>query len=296
MPRKRWYGRDRGLQVRMAFTMLMLIAAFLVFALVLFHFTHVGIILFLIPLVGLVFQYYASDKLVLLTAGARIVEPRQAPELHGIVQRLAQQADLPMPKVALVDSPMPNAFATGRSPKHAVVAATTGLLHTLPPAEVEAVLAHEMTHIRNRDMIVMTMAGSLAAVASWVVQLGFWFGLGGQDDDREGGLLQVLLVSLVAWLFGTLLMAALSRYREFAADRGGALLTGSPSTLASALLRVSGAMQRIPTQDLRSAQPISALFFSAPTKEQALGLFADHPPIQQRVERLQKLEREMSLR
>jgi heat shock protein HtpX len=153
-----------------------------------------------------------------------------------------------------------------------------------------------MTHIRNRDMIVMTMAGSLAAVASWILQIGFWFGLGGGDDDRDGGFLQVLLVSLVAWLFGTLLMAALSRYREYAADRGGALLTGSPSTLASALLRVSGTMQRIPNQDLREAQPISALYFSAPTKEQFVGLFADHPPIQRRIARLQKLEREMSLR
>jgi heat shock protein HtpX len=296
MSRKRWYGRDLNLQARMAFTMLLLVAGYLVFTLVLFHFTHLGFILFALPLIGLFVQYYASDKLVLLTAGARIVGPQQAPELHGIVQRLAQQADLPMPKVALIDSSMPNAFATGRSPKHAVVAVTSGLLRTLPPAEIEAVLAHEMTHIRNRDMIVMTMAGSLAAVASWIVQLGFWFGIGGDDEDQNGGFLQILVVSLIAWLFGTLLMAALSRYREFAADRGGAMLTGSPSTLASALLHVSDTMHRIPSQDLRQAQPLSALYFSAPSRAQVAGIFADHPPIQKRIARLQKMEQEMARR
>jgi heat shock protein HtpX len=299
MQQNKWYGRDSGLIGRMAFTMFLLTALYLVFSFVLFRFTHLGVVLFVIPLVGLFFQYFFSDKIVLSSAGARIIEPEQAPELYGTVQRLVQQADLPMPRIAIMDSQMPNAFATGRSPKHAVVAVTTGLLHQLPQSELEAVLAHELTHVRNRDMLVMTMAGSFAAVATWILQWGFWFGLGSsRDDDRDngGGFIVILLVSVVVAFVSHLLVMALSRYREYAADRGSAILTGSPDQLASALLRISGTMERIPTEDLRQAQPLSALYFAAPKKESLTELFSDHPTVQKRIERLQRFQSQMALR
>jgi heat shock protein HtpX len=296
MQRKRWYGRDVGLQARMGFTMLLLTVVYIIFAFVLFRFTHFGFFVFAIPLIGLFFQYWFSDKIVLATAGARIVSAQQAPELHGIVQRLAQQADLPMPRVAIIDTAMPNAFATGRNPQNAVIAVTRGLLNQLSGPELEAVLGHEMSHIRNRDMTVMTMAGSFAAVASWIVQMGFWFGLGSRDsrDNNNGMSFAVfLLISVAVAAISHLLVMALSRYREYAADRGGAILTGAPEQLESALLRISGTMQRIPTQDLRDAQPLSALFFAAPTKETVIGILSDHPTVEQRIARLQRLEREM---
>jgi len=291
MARSRWYGRDTSLQARMAFTMLLLTVIYLIFAFILFKYTHAGIILFALPLVGLFAQYYFSDKLVLTSVGARIVDAAQAPELYGIVQRLAQQADLPMPRLAIVDNRMPNAFATGRGLRHAVVAVTTGLLSALTTPEIEAVLAHEMTHIRNRDMVVMTMAQSFAAVAAFIVQVGFWFGLGGERDrDNNNGFVIILLASVVVALVSRMLVLALSRYREYAADRGSAILTGSPENLASALLRITGTMQRIPNQDLREAQPLSALFIAAPTKQIFFEIFSDHPSVEKRIARLQQFE------
>jgi heat shock protein HtpX len=297
--KRRWYGRDFGLQARMSFTMLLLALLYIIFAVVLFRVTSLGIFLFL-PLVGLFFQYWVSDKLVLASAGAKVVNASQAPELYGIVQRLAQQADLPMPRVAITDSRMPNAFATGRGPRHAVIAVTTGLLQQLNPQEIEAVIGHEMTHIKNRDMIVMTMAGSFAAVAAWIVQMGFWFtgGYGGgwgggRNRNNNNGIFVVLIISAVVAVISHLLVLALSRYREYAADRGSAILTGSPEQLASALLRISGTIQRIPNQDLREAQPLSALFIASPTKESFMEIFADHPSIEKRIARLQRFEQEM---
>jgi heat shock protein HtpX len=297
MKRKNWYGRDVGLQARMAFTMLLLTVVYIIFAFVLFRFTHLGVFIFALPLVGLFFQYFFSDKIVLSSVGARIVDAQQAPDLYGTVQRLVQQADLPMPRVALIDSSMPNAFATGRSPKHAVVAVTTGLLRQLSQPELEAVLAHELTHVRNRDMVVMTMAGSFAAVAAWIVQMGFWFGLGSRDDrDNGNSFAVVLLVSVLVAAISHMLVLALSRYREYAADRGSAILTGSPEQLSSALLRITGAMQHIPSQDLREAQPLSALFIAAPSKAGVMELFSDHPSVEKRIARLQRLDQSMARR
>lgn len=294
---KRWYGRDLGLQARMGFTMLLLTGLYLVFAYVLFRYTHQALIFIAFPLGMLIVQYFASDKLVLGSMGAHIVDAQQAPDLYSMVQRLAQQADLPMPRVAIMNTSMPNAFATGRNPKHAVVAVTTGLLQQLPPREIEAVLAHEMSHVKNRDVTVMMMAGSLAAVASFVVQMGFWFGIGG-DDDRDNGnsFLVILLVSLVVGFLSNLLVMAISRYREYAADRGSAQLTGAPEELESALLRISGNMQRIPDQDLRQAQPMAALFFASPKRASISTLFSDHPPVEKRIARLQRFDRGMALR
>jgi heat shock protein HtpX len=280
----------------MAFTMLLLTIVYLIFAFVLFRFTHLGLFVFIIPLVGLFFQYYFSDKLVLASVGARVVEPAQVPEVFGIVQRLAQQADLPMPRIAIVNTPMPNAFATGRNPQNAVIAVTSGLLRVLSGPELETVLAHEMSHIRNRDMTVMTMAGSFAAVAAWIVQMGFWFGLMGDSRDRRdngNGFLVVLLVSVAVAFISHILVMTLSRYREYAADRGAAILTGAPEQLASALLRINGTMQGIPSKDLREAQPLSALFIAAPSKDTIFELFSDHPSVEHRIERLQRIERTM---
>jgi heat shock protein HtpX len=296
MQRNRWYGRDWGLQGRMAFTMLLLTAVYLVFSFVLFRFTRIGAFIFILPLVGLFFQYWLSDKLVLSSVGARIVDASQAPQLYGIVQRLAQQADLPMPRLAIMDNSMPNAFATGRSPRHAVIAVTSGLLNTLSAPELEAVLGHELTHIRNRDMIVMTMAGSFAAVAAWITQMGLWFGLWGGDDrdNNNSGFIIVLLVSMAVWAVSHMLVLALSRYREFAADRGSAIITGAPEQLCSALLRITGSMSRIPNQDLRQAQPLSALYIAAPTRQTVSEFFSDHPSVEKRIARLQQFERSMA--
>lgn len=296
MPRSKLPGGDAGLQVRMAVTLLLLTAVYLIFTYVLFLYTGAGIVLFLIPLVGLVAQYFLSDKMVLASSGAHVISREQAPEIYGAIERLAQAAALPTPRVALIDTEMPNAFATGRSPKHAVVAVTTGLLKKLPPEEVEAVLAHEMTHVKNRDMTIMTMASSFAAVASWITSWGLLFGVGGDDRERDSGngFIVILLVSLAVQLISQFLILALSRYREYAADRGSALLTGAPEQLESALLRISGSMRSIPTRDLRQAQPLSALYFAAPTRELLGELTSDHPSIEHRVQRLQRIRRQMS--
>ncbi|HCG00145.1 MAG TPA: zinc metalloprotease HtpX [Chloroflexi bacterium] len=299
MPRSRIPKADASLQLRMLVTMLLLTALYLVFTFVLFKVTHFGLVLFLIPIVGLVVQYYYSDKMVLAASGARIVSREQAPEIYGMIERLAQAAALPTPKVAIIDSAMPNAFATGRSPKHAVVAVTTGLIQKLPPQEVEAVLAHEMTHIRHRDMTIMTMASSFAAVAAFITSWGLWFGIGmgGSDErDNNGGnaFIVILLAALAVQVISHFLILALSRYREYAADRGGAILTGAPEQLASALLRISGSMQSIPSKDLRAAQPLSAMYFAAPTREFIGELLMDHPSIEHRLARLQSIERQMA--
>ncbi len=303
MQRRNWYGRDVSLQIRMAVTVLLLIVTFLIFGAVLFAFTKVYLFLIIIPLIGLVVQYFASDKLVLAATGAKEVSPQQAPQLHDMVARLAQLADLPKPKIALMDSAMPNAFATGRNPKHAVVAVTSGLLNRLTPAELEAVLGHELTHIRNRDMTVMTMASSILAVASWLTQIliwtGMWGGMGGgfgdrrRDNNQAYGLLVVLAVSVLTWFVSYVLINALSRYREYAADRGSAILTGSPENLISALVRISGDMARVPTEDLRKAQPMSALYIAPPQREYLTEVFSDHPSLQHRIARLQSLQQQM---
>ena len=304
MQRRTWYGRDTTLQIRMALTVFLLFLTFLVFGFVLFALTKAFVFLIIIPVIGLVVQYFASDKLVLASTGAREVTAEQAPKLHAMVERLAQLADLPKPRVAIMDSGMPNAFATGRNPKHAVIAVTTGLLNRLPTPEVEAVLAHEMTHIRNRDMVVMTMARPILAVASWLTQILIWTGMwggfgggyGGRGRDNSAGfsILIVLAVSALTWFVSYVLVNALSRYREYAADRGGAILTGSPENLISALSRISDEMTRVPTQDLRQAQPMSALYIAPPKREYISEAFSDHPSLQHRIARLQALQQQMA--
>ena len=245
--------------------------------------------------VGLaVFQLFGSDKLALHAMGAREVTPAQAPELHAMIDRLCVQADLPKPKVAVADTRMPNAFALGRSPKSATVCATTGIMETLTPAELEGVMAHELTHIANRDVLVMTLAGFFATIAAYIVQFGFLFGGGSSDDDDNPSVLVLFLVSIGVYIVSFFLMQALSRYREFAADRGAALITGRPSALAAALTRISSGMDRIPERDLRASSELSAFYFFPPDTGKAIGsLFATHPPMEKRIAALQRLEMQL---
>jgi heat shock protein HtpX len=237
---------------------------------------------------------FASDKLALAAMGARQVSPAEAPQLHAMIERLCVQADLPKPKVAIVNTRMPNAFALGRSPKSATVAATTGIMELLSPAELEGVLAHELTHVANRDVLVMTLASFFATIAAYIVQFGFFFGGSTSDDDDNPSMLVLFVVSIVVYIVSFFLMQALSRYREFAADRGAAILTGRPSALASALVRISGGMERIPQKDLRAQAELSAFYFFPPNVKSSLaGLFATHPPMEKRIAALQRLEAQL---
>jgi heat shock protein HtpX len=242
-------------------------------------------------------QLFLSDKIGLAAMGAKEVTPEQAPGLHAMIERLCIQADLPKPKVAVADTPMPNAFAMGRSPKNATVCATTGIMETLEPHELEAVMAHELTHVKNRDVMIMTIASFFAMIASTIVQFGFFFGGGhgmADSDDDSPSFMVVLLVSFAVYILSFFLMLALSRYREFSADKGAAIITGRPSALSSALMKISGQMERVPEQDLRAAQQLSAFFIIPPTAKSAVrSLFMDHPPTEKRIERLQRYEAEL---
>ena len=228
--------------------------------------------------------------------GARVVSPQEAPQLHAMIDRLCVQADLPKPRVAVAQTAMPNAFALGRSPKSATVCATTGIMELLSPAELEGVMAHELTHIANRDVMVMTLAGFFATIAAYIVQFGFLFGGGmGSSDDEDGpGFLVLFLVSLAVYVVSFLLMQALSRYREYAADRGAAVITGRPSALASALHKISSGMHRIPQRDLRASSELSAFYFFPPGVGKGIGaIFATHPPMEKRIAALERLEMQL---
>jgi heat shock protein HtpX len=240
-------------------------------------------------------QVFASDKLALRAVGAREVSPQEAPELHAMIERLCIQADLPKPKVAVMHSTMPNAFAMGRSQKAATVCVTTGVMELLSPAELEGVLAHELTHIINRDVMIMTLASFFATIASFIVQFGFFFGGGGDSDDDDGpGFLVVLLVAVAVYIVSFFLMQALSRYREFAADRGAAVITGRPSALASALMKIAGTMERIPQTDLRAHAEMNAFYiFPANAKKSLFNLFSTHPPMEKRIAALERLEAQL---
>jgi heat shock protein HtpX len=242
-------------------------------------------------------QFLTSDKIALFSMGAKEVTPQEAPQLHAIVERLCVQANVPKPRIAIAQTAMPNAFAVGRSPKKATVCATTGILDLLEPAELEAVLGHELTHVLNRDVLVMTIASFFASIAAFIVQIGFWFG-GAFDDENQGGAISfiaVVVISAVVYVVSWLLLQALSRYREFAADRGSAILTGRPSALISALLKISGSMQQVPQQDLRAANGELAAFYIFPpkAKQTVASLFSTHPPLEARIAALQRLEAQL---
>ena len=296
MPAPRSFGRDRGLQARMLFTMFLLGLLYVILIAVLIAAGAGAITIAVIAAVLFLVQYFTSDKIALASMGAHEVSPQDQPDLHAIIERLCIQANLPKPRVAVAETQMPNAFAVGRSPGTATVCATTGLLELLSPSELEAVLAHELTHVQNRDVMIMTIASFFASIASFIVQIGFWFGLGFDDNDENGpGILVVILVSAVVYLISYVLIQTLSRYREFAADRGSAIITGRPSSLSSALLKISGTMDQIPQRDLRAASGELAAFYIFPpkAKQSVSNLFATHPPLEARLEALARLEAQL---
>jgi heat shock protein HtpX len=294
MARPTSFGKDTGLQLRMTLTLFLLglVYAVLVGAVIASRAT------FLLVLVAGMFllQVFASDKLALHAMGAREVSPQEAPQLHAMVERLCVQANLPKPRIAVANTRMPNAFAIGRSPKKATVCATTGIMELLSPAELEGVMAHELTHVQNRDVMVMTIASFFATVAAYIVQFGFFFGgggMGGNDDDSPS-MAVVILLSVVVYVISFLLLQALSRYREFAADRGAAVITGRPSALSAALMKISGAMERIPQRDLRASEELAAFYIFPPHAKQSLmNLFSTHPPMEKRIAALSRLEAQL---
>src|SRR5215211_1912938 len=293
MPRPTSFGRDTGLQVRMAVTLFLLGALYVALVVALLGSGVNGVTVAIIAGGLAALNLFASDKLALAAMGARVVTPEQAPQLHAMIERLCVQADLPKPKVAVAQTSMPNAFALGRSPKSATVCATTGIMELLSPAELEGVMAHELTHVANRDVLVMTLASFFATIAAYIVQFGFFFG-GTSDDDDNPSVMVLFLVSIGVYIVSFFLMQALSRYREFAADRGAALITGRPSALASALTRIAGGMHRIPERDLRATQELSAFYIFPPGAGKAIGsLFSTHPPMEKRIAALQRLEMQL---
>ncbi|HKS70658.1 MAG TPA: zinc metalloprotease HtpX [Ktedonobacterales bacterium] len=305
--RPRWYKPDIGLSVRMVLTIFVLGLIYVVFGGVMIK---LGYGIFAIPFALIIagVQIFFSDKIALGSMGAKEVSQAEAPQLHDIIGRLAAQADLPMPKVYLVNTSLPNAFATGRDKNHAVVAVTTGLINNMSGPELEAVIAHELTHVLNRDMLVMTIAAFFSMVIGIVTQqlmwAGMWGGYGGgfgrgRRNNDEGQLFLIaLLVSAVVYFLSFLLTRMLSRARELAADRGSALITGAPQNLASALLKldaiIKGGAARIPVQDFRQAQTVNALFIMPALRGDSLGsLFSTHPSTEERVKRLMEMQRQM---
>ncbi len=293
------FGKDTGLQARMVMTLFLLGLVYVVFVGVLFAAGAGAGVIVVVALVLLLLQLFGSDKIAMATMGVKEVSPAEEPELHGIVERLCVQADLPKPRVCVIETSMPNACAMGKSQKSATVCATRGILELLDPPELEGVMAHELTHVINRDVMVMTLASFFATLASMIAQFALFFGGGfgggyGRSNEEEEEIMLVLLVSVLVYAISFLLLRALSRYREFAADRGSAVLTGRPSALASALLKISGTMDRVPTQDLRRAEGMSAFFIlPARTKKSLMNIFADHPPLEQRLAALERLESQL---
>ena len=296
------FGRDTKLSLRMLLAGGTLGLLYVVFAVVLFNVLNVGLAPMLIIVVGIaLFQYYTSDKLALAASGAKIVTAEQEPELHAMVERLCAMADLPKPRIAVIESDVPNAFATGRSPKHAAIAVTSGLWRRLEPQEVEGVLAHELAHIAHRDVLVMTLASFFAMLAAMLTRLGLYasmFGGGGNNrDNNNNGLpvwLVVMLVSMVTYALSFVLIRTISRYREYSADRGAALVTGAPEHLMSALQKIASGITSIPDKDLREVASMNA-FFIVPTsiKSSVSELFSTHPPMEKRLARLAEIAREM---
>jgi heat shock protein HtpX len=297
------FGRDTGLSLRMLATGGLLGLLYVGFAIVLFYALNVGLAPMLVIVIGIAaVQYWTSDKLALAASGAKIVSRDAAPELHAMVERLCALADLPTPRIAVIDSDVPNAFATGRNPKHAAVAVTTGLWRRLEPQEVEAVLGHELSHIANRDVLVMTVASFFAMLAAMITRFGLYFGMWGgggrsSNNNNQGGIpvwLIVVAAAAITYAISFILIRTISRYREYAADRGSAVITGAPENLMSALQKISGSIAQIPERDLREVSAMSAFFILPTNLRTAAGeIFMDHPPLEKRLAALAKIARDM---
>ena len=304
IPKPAWQKRDSGLTIRMIFSFAILTLLYLIFLSVLAYLGIGFIPILLIASAMILAQWYFSDKIVLWSSRAKVVSREQYPELHDLVERIVARNNLSKPRIAVIEKDMPNAFATGRGKKSSVVAVTTGLLNILDTEELEGVVAHELTHIRNRDALVLTLASLFSTVAWYLMQFGFYGGLYGgggygygNDRDRNGGglMLIILLVAMLTWVISFLIIRAISRYREFAADRGSAQMTGKPVKLANALMKISGTMRRIPTKDLREVEGLNAFFIVPALSGSTIGnLFSTHPPVEKRVQKLMEMEASMS--
>ncbi|SRR5712692_9670001 len=297
-----WQKRDTGLTIRMVFSFAILTLLYLIFLSVLAYLGIVFIPIIIIASGMILAQWYFSDKIVMWSSGAKLVSKEQYPQLHELIERIVARNNLPKPRIAVINKNMPNAFATGRGQKSSVVAVTTGLLDILDTEELEGVVAHELTHIRNRDALVLTLASLFSTVAWYLMQFGFYGGLygggggyGGRDRNSGGAMLIILLVAMLTWVVSFLIIRAISRYREFAADRGSAQMTGKPVKLANALMKISGTMRRIPTKDLREVEGLNAFFIVPALSGSTIGnLFSTHPPVEKRVQKLMEMEASMS--
>jgi heat shock protein HtpX len=293
-----WKKRDTGLTARIIVSFAVLTMLYLVFLSVL---VYVGLNFIAIAVIAgamVLLQWYFSDKIVLWSTGAKVVSREQFPELHDLVERIVARNDLPKPRVAVINTRMPNAFATGKTPKSSIVAVTTGLMEALDTEELEGVVAHELAHIKNRDVLVLTLASLFSTVAWYLMQFSFYGGMyggGRRDRDSAGGMALVMIVAIVTWFVSFLIIRAISRYREYVADRDSALMTGKPAKLANALLKISGNMKRIPTKDLRQVEGMNAFFIIPALSGDAFAsIFSTHPPVDKRIRKLMEMESAMS--
>ena len=294
-----WQKRDAGLTARMIISFAVLTVLYIVFLSVLAYAGVGAIAIAVIAGILILAQWYFSDKIVLWSTGAKIVSREQFPELHDLVERIVARNNLSKPRIAVINTRMPNAFATGKTPKSSIVAVTVGLMDQLDPEELEGVIAHELAHIKNRDVLVLTLASLFSMIAWYLMRFGMYgamFGGHGRRDNQGGAaMLLILVIAIVTWIASFIIIRAISRYREYVADRDGALITGKPSKLASALLKISGTMKRIPTRDLREVEGMNAFFIIPAISGDALtNLFSTHPPVAQRVKKLMEMEAAMS--
>ena len=288
------WKRDSGLTARMTLSFIILGILYVVFLSIL-HFLGVGYIpLAFIAGVMIMAQWYFSDKIVLWTSGAKIVSKEEYPQLHNIVENLVNKNGIPKPKVAVVNSGVPNAFATGKSPRSSLIAVTTGILGLLDDEELEAVIGHELTHVRNRDVLVLTLASVFSTVAWYLAQFSFFGGYQSRNRDSGNATIIVILVAIVTWVVSFLIIRAISRYREYSADRGGAIMTGRPDKLADALMKISGKMSKIPANELQKVQKMNAFFIiPALSGSSIANLFSTHPPVEKRVQKLKEMMTDM---
>lgn len=295
--KRKAFGRDRGLSARMFLTTFLLGLLYVVFFVVLLSVLNLSIAAVIVIIGALaLLQYFTSDKLALKASGAKVVSREQAPELHDMVERLCAMADLPKPRVAVIPSDVPNAFATGRNPKNAVVAVTEGLWRRLEPREVEGVMAHELAHIQHRDVLIMTVASFFSMVAAMIVRFGIYSSMFRGSRDNAGALAFVAMigVAILTYVISYVLILTLSRYREYAADRGAAVITGAPEYLMSALQKISNQMTRIPARDLREVEGMNAFFIVPVSVRKSVGeLFMTHPPMEKRIAKLAEIAQEM---
>ncbi|HKY10426.1 MAG TPA: zinc metalloprotease HtpX [Nitrososphaera sp.] len=299
-----WQKRDTGLTARMIVSFAVLTVLYIIFLSVLAYVGVSAIAIAVIAGIMILAQWYFSDKIVLWSTGAKIVSREQFPELHDLVERIVARNNLSKPRIAVINTRTPNSFATGKTPKSSIVAVTTGLMDELDAEELEGVIAHELAHIKNRDVLVLTLASIFSVMAWYLMRFGMYgamFGGGGGGGygrrGNEGGaaMLLILLIAVITWIASFLIIRAISRYREYVADRDGALITGKPSKLASALLKISGTMKRIPTRDLREIEGMNAFFIIPAVSGSSLtNLFSTHPPVAQRVKKLMEMEAAMS--